>query len=52
MAADYDRLDVPVVVFAKEQCRNARSIVDVIQSVDPVISDAVDAWCRAVWLSR
>jgi hypothetical protein len=52
MAADYDRLDVPVVVFAKEQCRNARSIVDVIQSVDPAMSAAVDAWCRAVWLSR
>lgn len=52
MAADYDRLAVPNLALAEEQCRNARSIVEVIQSVDPAISAAVDAWCRAVWLSR
>lgn len=49
---DYNPIAVPGHVFAEDQCRAARSMIGVIESTDPAISDAVDAWCRAVWLSR
>lgn len=49
---DYNPIAVAVHDFAEDQCRAARSMIGVIDSTDPATSDAIDAWCRAVWLSR
>lgn len=49
---DYNPIAVADRVFAQDQCRAARSMIEVIKSTDPPVSDAIDAWCRAVWLSR
>jgi hypothetical protein len=50
--ADDDPLSVQPRDSVEDLCQSARSIIEVIESSDLAISDAIDAWCRAVWLSR
>ena len=49
---DYNPIAVADRAFADDQRRAARSMIALVDSTDPAVSDAVDAWCRAVWLSR
>ncbi len=49
---DYKPIAVADRAFVDDQNRAARSMIALTESVDPAVSDASDAWWRAVWLSR